>query len=135
VDILLVQVLRIWLTTGAGGTRPASWLSALTDPVAGPALATLHAQPGRPWTVESLAASAGVSSATLARRFTAKVGETPAAYLTRWRMDLAAQRLRDTDDTVGAIARSLGYTSEYAFNRAFARHRGTAPGRYRSQVR
>ena len=77
----------------------------------------------------------GVSSATLARRFTAKVGETPAAYLTRWRMDLAAQRLRDTDDTVGAIARSLGYTSEYAFNRAFARHRGTAPGRYRSPVR
>jgi AraC-like DNA-binding protein len=135
VDILLVQVLRIWLTTGVSGTGPASWLRALTDPVAGPALAALHAQPGRPWTVESLAARTGVSSATLARRFTARVGEPPAAYLTRWRMDLAAQRLRDTDDTVGAIARSLGYTSEYAFNRAFTRHRRTPPGRYRSQAR
>jgi AraC-like DNA-binding protein len=58
-----------------------------------------------------------------------------AAYLTRWRMDLAAQRLRDTDDTVGAIARSLGYTSEYAFNRAFTRTRHTPPGRYRAQSR
>lgn len=135
VDILLVQVLRIWLTTSVSSTRPASWLSALTDPVAGPALATLHAQPGRSWTVDSLAAGIGVSSATLARRFTAKVGESPAAYLTRWRMDLAAQRLRDTDDTVGAIARSLGYSSEYAFNRAFTRHRRTPPGRYRTQAR
>ncbi len=135
VDILLVQVLRIWLATSATRQDPASWLSALTDPVAGPALATLHAQPGRPWTVSSLAASTGVSSATLARRFTASVGESPAAYLTRWRMDLAAQRLRDTDDTVGAIARSLGYTSEYAFNRAFSRHRRTAPGRYRATAR
>lgn len=135
VDILLIQVLRIWLTTSASSTHPASWLSALTDPITGPALATLHAQPGRRWTVGSLAASIGVSSATLARRFTARVGEPPAAYLTRWRMDLAAQRLRDTEDTVGAIARSLGYTSEYAFNRAFTRHRRTPPGRYRSQAR
>jgi len=135
VDILLVQVLRIWLTTSASTTGSASWLSALTDPVAGPALATLHAQPGQSWTVDSLAASTGVSTATLARRFTAKVGESPAAYLTRWRMDLAAQRLRDTDETVAAIARSLGYTSEYAFNRAFTRHRHTPPGRYRVQAR
>ncbi len=135
VDILLVQILRIWLTTSAPRTGPASWLSALTDSVAGTALATLHAQPGRAWTVGSLAADIGVSSATLARRFTAKVGESPAAYLTRWRMDLAAQRLRDTDDTVGTIARTLGYTSEYAFNRAFTRHRRTPPGRYRSQTR
>ena len=135
VDILLVQILRIWLGANVERTGPASWLSALTDPVAGPALAALHTQPDRQWTVAALAAGINVSTATLARRFTAKVGESPAAYLTRWRMDLAAQRLRDTDDTVGSIARSLGYTSEYAFNRAFARHRGTPPGRYRSQTR
>jgi AraC-like DNA-binding protein len=135
VDILLVQVLRIWLATSASQAGAASWLRALTDPVAGPALAMLHAQPGRPWTVGSLAAGTGVSSATLARRFTATVGQPPAAYLARWRMDLAAQRLRDTDETIGAIARSLGYTSEYAFNRAFTRHRRTPPGRYRSQAR
>ena len=135
VDILLVQLLRAWLDAGAGQAPAASWLSALTDPVAGPALAVLHTQPGRGWTVDSLAAAIGVSRATLARRFPAQVGRTPAAYLTGWRMDLAAVRLRDTDDTVGAIARSLGYTSEYAFNRAFTRARRIPPGRYRAQSR
>jgi AraC-like DNA-binding protein len=65
----------------------------------------------------------------------ARVGQTPAAYLTGWRMDLAAQRLRDTDDTVGTIGRSLGYTSEYAFNRAFTRARGIRPGRYCARSR
>ena len=101
VDILLVQLLRAWLATGPAQARTPSWLSALTDPVAGPALAVLHTQPGRDWTIPSLAAAIGVSRATLARRFPARVGCTPAAYLTRWRMDLAAVRLRDTDDTVG----------------------------------
>jgi len=135
VDILLVQILRIWTASGTSPARPASWLTALTDPIAGPALALLHTQPERPWTVDAMAAGIGVSRATLARRFAAKVGQSPAAYLTRWRMDLAAQRLRDTDDTAGAIARSLGYTSEYAFNRAFTRQRRTPPGRYRAQAR
>ena len=135
VDILLVQLLRSWLDTGPAHNRPASWLGALTDPVAGPALAVLHTQPGHDWTIPSLAAAIGVSRATLARRFPAQVGCTPAAYLTRWRMDLAAIRLRDTDDTVGAIARSLGYTSEYAFNRAFTRARHIPPGRYRTRQR
>jgi AraC-like DNA-binding protein len=135
VDILFVQLLRAWLDTDPAQAPPASWLGALTDPVAGPALAALHDDPGRDWTAESLAASIGVSRATLGRRFLARVGDTPAGYLTRWRMDLAAQRLRDTDDTVGVIARSLGYTSEYAFNRAFARARGLPPGRYRARSR
>jgi len=135
VDILLVQLLRAWLDTGPADARTPSWLSALNDPVAGPALAALHTQPGHDWTIASLAAATGVSRATLARRFPARVGCTPAAYLTRWRMDLAAVRLRDTDDTVSAIARSLGYTSEYAFNRAFSRARHISPGRYRTQTR
>src|SRR5215831_11077512 len=133
VDILFVQLLRDWLDTGPAQAHTASWLTALTDPIAGPAVAMLHTQPGHDWTVTSLAAATGVSRATLARRFAAQVGCTPAAYLTRWRMDLAAQRLRDTGDTVGAIARSLGYTSEYAFNRAFTRARQVPPGRYRTR--
>jgi AraC-like DNA-binding protein len=75
-----------------------------------------------------------VSRATLARRFTSHVGETPASYLTRWRMDLAARRLRDTTDPISVIAASIGYTSEYAFSRAFTRTRRTPPGRYRTQA-
>jgi len=135
VDILLVQMLRAWLDTSPAGPDAGCWLRALLDPVAGPALTALHGQPGRDWTVGSLAVATGVSRATLARRFPAAVGATPAAYLARWRMDLAARRLRDTEDTVGVIARSLGYTSEYAFNRAFTRARGITPGRYRTTGR
>lgn len=81
--------------------------------------------------MESLAAEVHVSRATLARRFAELVGEPPLTYLTRWRMDLAARRLKDTTEPVEAIARAVGYTSEYSFNRAFSRHRGQPPGRYR----
>jgi AraC-like DNA-binding protein len=87
------------------------------------------------WTNESLAREVSVSRATLSRRFTHLVGEAPAQYLTRWRMDVAAQRLRDAHDTVGAIAAAVGYRSEYSFSRAFTRHRGIAPGRYRRHAR
>jgi AraC-like DNA-binding protein len=135
VDILLVQVLRTWLAASPPPAHDPSWLGALTDPVAGPALAVLHTQPGHDWTVASLAAATGVSRATLARHFPATVGDTPAAHLTRWRMDLAAQRLRDSNETVSTIARAVGYTSQYAFSRAFTRARGISPGRYRTQSR
>jgi AraC-like DNA-binding protein len=59
------------------------------------------------------------------------VGEPPLAYLSRWRMRIAAQRLKHTTETVESIAHTVGYTSEYAFNRAFSRHQGHPPGRYR----
>jgi AraC-like DNA-binding protein len=134
-DILLVQVLRWWLSTSPAGQQPACWLSALADPVAGPALAAIHREPGQDWTIDALAAQTGVSRATLARRFRERVGMAPGAYLTSWRMDLAARRLRDTSESAGTIARSLGYTSEYAFNRAFSRARQLPPGRYRTATR
>ena len=91
----------------------------------------LHERPEEPWTIARLAAEVHVSRATLARRFTELVGEPPLSYLTSWRMDVAARRLRDGDEPVEAIARAVGYRSEYAFNRAFRRHRGRPPGRYR----
>jgi AraC-like DNA-binding protein len=76
-----------------------------------------------------------MSRATPARRFTESVGEPPLTYLTGWRMNLATQRLKHGTDTVEAIAREVGYSSEYAFNRAFSRHRGEPPGRYRRLAR
>lgn len=129
IDLLLIHVIRGWSAT-AGDART-SWLRALNDPVTARTLALLHDRPAEPWTLDRLAAEAHVSRATLARRFVTLVGEPPQAYLTRWRMDLAARRLKDTTDPVEAVARSVGYTSEYAFNRAFSRHRGQPPGRYR----
>jgi AraC-like DNA-binding protein len=134
VDVLLVQVMRAWLA-GEPADAARCWLRVLGDPVVGTALKRLHDDPARPWTTEALAREVAVSRATLARRFPQLVGETPAAYLTRWRMDLAARRLRDTDDPLEAVAQAVGYTSVYAFSRAFSRARAQPPGRYRSASR
>jgi AraC-like DNA-binding protein len=112
-----------------------SWLMALRDPPVARVLALLHARPAESWTLELLAREVHLSRATLARRFTSAVGESPLSYLARWRMHLAAQRLKDTSDAVATIARDVGYTSEYAFSRAFSRHRGQPPGRYRRAAR
>ena len=134
VDILLVQVLRVWLAGKPDEVR-GTCLSALTDPVISAALSLLHDEPARPWTTESLAATLATSRSTLTRRFQSVVGVAPADYLTRWRMDLAALRLRDTDETLDSIARAVGYTSVYAFSRAFRRSRAQAPGQFRSATR
>lgn len=131
VDILLIQLLRTWLRSDPG-IAPVSWLRALGDPTIAAALAAIHADPAHRWTLDTLADAAAVSRATLARRFDHLVGETPTAYLTRWRMDLAARRLRDTDDPIEHIAHSIGYDSVYAFSKAFSRARNLPPGRYRT---
>ncbi|WP_243793456.1 AraC family transcriptional regulator [Saccharopolyspora gloriosae] len=134
IDILLIQLLRAWLDENPPEVS-GTWLGVLCDPVVRDAMTALHQDPARPWTTEVLAAQVAVSRATLTRRFLLTVGEAPGSYLTRWRMDLAATRLRDTDDTLETIARSVGYTSVYAFSRAFSRTRGRAPGRYRIDAR
>ena len=134
IDVMLIHVMRAWLRMQEDDATD-GWLLALRDPVVAQAMNAIHQRPREPWTIESLAREVSVSRATLARRFAHLVGETPPEYLTRWRMDLAAQRLRDTDDTVAAIAAAVGYRSEYSFSRAFTRHRGLAPGRYRRHAR
>ena len=134
IDVVLINLIRGWLRTTPQAT-PVAWLRGLLDPTVAAALSALHADPARAWTVESLAAHVAVSRATFVRRFTKQVGDPPAAYLTRLRMDLAAQRLRDTDDSMETIARSCGYESVYAFCRAFVRERVLPPGRYRTHRR
>jgi AraC-like DNA-binding protein len=134
IEVLFVHVMRAWIDANeAGGS--ASWLRGLRDPTVARALALLHNSPEYPWTLEDLARAVHVSRSTLIRRFSELVGEPPLGYLTRWRMHLAAQRLKHTSDSVGTIARDVGYSSEYAFNRAFSRHRGQPPGRYRRLAR
>lgn len=134
IEVLFVQVIRSWIDASAESTSP-SWLSGLRDAVVARALALLHAQPERPWTVDELAAAVHVSRSTLVRRFNDLVGEPPVAYLTRWRMELAARLLRESEQPVGRISRLVGYTSEFAFSRAFSKHRGEPPGRYRRRIR
>lgn len=134
IDTLLIAAIRHWIDRQAGG-EPPSWLRALRDPTIARVIAVLHERPSEPWTVESLAREVHLSRATLARRFAELVGEPPLTYLAHWRMHLAAQRLKHSTDTVETIAHDVGYTSEYAFNRAFSRYRGEPPGRYRRLAR
>lgn len=133
VDVLFVHVLRAWLDSGE--PEQGSWLTALRDPLVAGAISHMHASPARPWTVAELASAVGLSRATFARRFSDLVGRPPLDYLTGWRLDLAARRLRDTDESVAHVAHAVGYTSEFAFSRAFLRQRGTSPSRYRAASR
>lgn len=133
VDLLFLFIVRGWLARQPEGTG--GWLGALRDPQVGRALALLHERVAHPWTVEELGQAVAASRATLARRFAQLVGEPPLAYLTRWRMTLAAQRLRDTDRSLAEIAAEVGYQSEFALGKAFKRLRGLAPGEYRRAAR
>ncbi|MFE4669896.1 AraC family transcriptional regulator [Streptomyces sp. NPDC056716] len=134
VDVVLVQLLRCWLSGHAELLR-GSWLGALADPLVAEAMTLMHREPERAWTTQSLARALAVSRSTLTRRFQGATGQSPGGYLTQWRMNLAARRLRDSDDTVEAVARAVGYTSVHAFNRAFSRARAMPPARFRRDSR
>jgi len=128
-DTLLIYTLRTWFEQAA--TERQGWAAALNDPGIAAALHAVHAEPGRAWTVDTLGKEAGMSRASFARSFAAMVGEPPLAYVTRWRMLLAAKRLRESDTPLTVVAREVGYTSEFAFAKAFKRSQGISPGRYR----
>ncbi|MEQ3550201.1 AraC family transcriptional regulator [Pseudonocardia nematodicida] len=129
-DWMLVCSLREWFDR-PGGTPPA-WYTAHRDPVVGQALRLLHAEPAAPWTVASLAARAGVSRATLAKRFGDRVGEPPLSYLTHWRMTLAADLLAGRETaTIAEVARAVGYADAFGFSAAFKRVRGVTPSAFR----
>lgn len=128
-DLLLVYSLRAWFTRPEADAP--GWYAALEDPAAGPALRAIHGDPAHQWSVAELAALAGLSRAAFARRFSEQVGEAPLAYLTRWRMSLAAGALLRPGATLAAVAQEVGYGSEFALSNAFRRTYGEAPGRWR----
>jgi AraC-like DNA-binding protein len=132
-ELVFVEVLRSYLTSASEDR--ASWLGGLRDPVVGRALARLHAQPARAWTLPELAREAGASRSVLAERFTYFVGQPPMLYLTRWRMHVAASRLAAGAAPVSAVAGEVGYESEAAFCRAFKKVAGVTPASWRSRRR
>ncbi|OPG11846.1 AraC family transcriptional regulator [Microbispora sp. GKU 823] len=132
-DLVLVLALRAWC---AGPEAPLpSWHRALADPAVGEALRLLHDRPAHRWTVAELAAGAGMSRAAFAARFRSMVGEPPLTYLTGWRMTLGADLLTDTDATVAAVAREVGYEDAFAFSVAFKRAHGVSPSAWRRRTR
>ncbi|MBB4930475.1 AraC-like DNA-binding protein [Lipingzhangella halophila] len=129
-DWLLVCTLRAWFDDPERNAP--AWYRALGDPVVGTALRRMHDAPNHPWTLAALARSAGVSRATLAKRFTDLVGEPPLTYLTGWRMTLAADLLADTSMAIGDVARRTGYADGFGFSSAFKRTKGMSPTAYRA---
>ncbi|MFL6696235.1 MAG: AraC family transcriptional regulator [Vitreoscilla sp.] len=126
--MLLVQALRLHLSDDA---RPGvGWLFALADRQLSAAMGAMHAEPGRRWTIESLAERAAMSRSSFALKFKRVVGASPMDYLTRWRMMLAADRLANGRETISTLAPALGYESESAFSTAFKRVMGCAPRQY-----
>ncbi|WP_280474518.1 AraC family transcriptional regulator [Nocardia asiatica] len=126
-DLVLIAALRAWF---AREDAPA-WYHAYGDPLVGKALRLLQHNPAHGWTVAGLAEAVGVSRAALARRFTDLVGEPPMAFLTEWRLALAADLLQESDATIEAIARQVGYGSAFALSTAFKRHFGVSPRDHR----
>jgi AraC-like DNA-binding protein len=130
--LMLVQVLRLFLQTSS--ELPKGWFLALTDRQISPAIAAMHTEPARRWTLEELARIAGISRTVFAQRFKALVGRTAIDYLARWRMLVAAERLRTGNENVASIAFSLGYDSESSFSAAFKRIMSCSPTQYRRQA-
>lgn len=117
---LLVCTLRAWFDQQQ---VPRGW----DDATLGPVLRAMHAAPGKPWTLASLAGEAGVSRSTLANRFVKVMGKPPLTYLTDWRMSLAAELLAESTATVGAVAHQVGYADAFGFSAAFKRFYGVSP--------
>ncbi len=132
-EALFVETLRRYIAQLP--QTQTGWLAGVRDPDVGKALALLHKQPSHPWTIASLAHEVGVSRSGLAERFRHYLSDTPMGYLTRWRLQLAAQVLASTSKSVAEVASDVGYESEPSFNRAFKREFGVPPARFRSQSR
>ncbi len=127
-DVVASAAVRIWLERGCGSAR--EWLATARDPHLGRAIEAIHDDPGSPWTVESLARLARASRSQFAEQFRDAVGDTPARYLTRVRMERAERMLR-AGAAVTDIAYQLGYESDAGFSRAFRRHAGVSPSLWR----
>jgi len=129
-DILFIQCVRAHIASSSE-TCKSGWLRAIFDGKIGAALKAMHEKIENPWTVETLAAAAGMSRSAFALRFKELLGETPLEYLTNWRMYKATGLLREDDRKLFEVARSIGYDSDAAFSKAFKRVLGVAPKEYR----
>jgi AraC-like DNA-binding protein len=129
-EMLFVEVLRRHVDTLPD--EQSGWLAAMRDASVGRVLGLLHEKPEEPWTLERLASEAAVSRSTLHERFVHFIGQPPMQYLAQWRMQVAAQRLRETNAKLLDVALGVGYESEATFSRAFKRAVGVAPGAWRA---
>ena len=132
-EALFVETLRQYVASLPA--EETGWLAGARDPVVGKSLAILHSRVDHPWTIAELAQEVGMSRSALLERFSRYLSEPPMAYLTRWRLQLAARTLASTPRSVAEIAGEVGYESEAAFSRAFKREFGSPPAKFRRERR
>jgi AraC-like DNA-binding protein len=128
-ELLFIEVLRTYMARASAGEN--GWLRSVHDPFVSRALKLIHSEPASDWTLTALSREVGRSRSALSESFSELVGLPPMRYLARWRMQLAAQLLLDSDATVAGVAAHVGYRSEVAFNRAFRRIVGMPPAAWR----
>lgn len=130
-DVLLVSTLRAWLDQD--DQKRAGLLSAHRDDVVRTATEAIQSRPAEGWSLDLLAEVAGVSRASLTRRFKTVLGVSPMTYLTQWRLATAADLLDRSDATLAAVARQVGYASPFSFSTAFKKHHGLSPRAFRER--
>ena len=128
-ELLFVETVRRYVENLPDGQT--GWLAGLRDTHVARALALLHRDIARPWTVDELGREVGLSRSALADRFIRLIGAPPMHYLANWRMQVAMQKLRGTNTSLAQVAEMVGYESEAAFSRAFKKAVGTAPATWR----
>lgn len=132
-EVMFIEVLRRYVDELPPGQT--GWLAGLQDELVGRVLMLLHGSPAHPWTLPDLAREAASSRSAVAERFNSIIGQPPMQYLTKWRMQVAANLLAQTGSKVSAIGAQVGYDSEAAFSRAFKKATGLAPGAWRGRKR
>ena len=132
-DLLVTAVLKAWFAQH--DTDRPEWWRHQGDHIVEKALRIMHDDPAHSWTLDALAAEAGASRASLARRFHDLVGEPPMTFLKNWRMAMAADLLCQADETVSTVAEKVGYSTPFAFSAAFKRVRGMSPQEHRAAAR
>jgi len=128
-ELLFVEAVRRYVDDLPA--EQTGWLAGLRDPAVARALALMHGDLARAWSVDELGREAGMSRSTLAERFTRIIGMAPMHYLAHWRLQVAAQKLKGTSASLAQIAEAIGYESEAAFSRAFKKKFGRAPATWR----
>jgi AraC-like DNA-binding protein len=131
-ELLFVESVRRYAEALPDGQT--GWLAGLREPYVARALALLHRDITRRWTVDDLGREVGLSRSALADRFIRLIGVPPMHYLASWRMQVATQKLRNTSASLAQVAEIVGYDSEAAFSRAFKKAFGTAPATWRRSI-
>ena len=131
-ELLFVESVRRYAEALPDGQT--GWLAGLREPYVARALALLHRDITRRWTVDDLGREVGLSRSALADRFIRLIGVPPMHYLTSWRMQVATQKLRNTSASLAQVAEIVGYDSEAAFSRAFKKAFGAAPATWRRSI-